>query len=97
MQLCILVFLVRSHTSQLYRVLVARHMTCGDLARKCGLDVRTIWNIACGNNCSRKGRAKVEAALGVTLWPREAGAGKGGGFQSETEIVIPNENPSATK
>lgn len=52
----------------LHRELVTQGMTFADLARKCGLNIRTVYNIASRNNRTRSGRAKVESALGKRLW-----------------------------
>lgn len=52
------------------RLLYARGENYAGLAKKCGLNVRTVYNIACGNNRSRSGRAAVETALGVSIWPK---------------------------
>jgi len=63
-------------------------MSYDDLARLTGLTRRTLWNITSGSNKTRKGRAKVAAALGVNLWPRESDSQSDGDFQTDNETPV---------
>jgi hypothetical protein len=60
-----------SYSRAIRRILVARGMSHGDLAKSTGLARRTILNICCSNNRTRAGRAKIEKALGCEIWPRD--------------------------
>lgn len=51
----------------LHRVLLSRGLRFEDLASLTGLNIRTVYNIACGGNKSKRGRTKVEIALGATI------------------------------
>ena len=46
-------------------------MDYADLAEETGLAIVTLYNLACGNNRSQKGRNLVEGVFGVPIWPRE--------------------------
>lgn len=59
----------RSRT-ELARILSARGESFADLAAKCGLNIRTVYNLANGGNKTESGRAKVERSLGIKIWPR---------------------------
>lgn len=61
----------RSRT-ELARVLSARGESFADLATKCGLNIRTLYNLANGGNKTQSGRAKVERVLGIKIWPKSA-------------------------
>jgi len=56
-------------TSALYRMLVAQSLTFEALAIATGLKERTLHNVASGTNVSRRARKRIEAALGVKIWP----------------------------
>ena len=45
-----------------------------DLAKDVGLAEGTVQNICCGTSTSRRGRAKIEATLGVPIWPPHVAA-----------------------
>lgn len=56
--------------TEISRLLTARGESFTDLSRKCGLNIQTLYNIASGGNKTRSGRAAVERALGITIWPK---------------------------
>ena len=57
--------------TELLRVLAIRGETAASLAKRCGLNIRTVYNLACGANKTRKARVAVESALGAKIWTRE--------------------------
>ncbi len=68
----------------LHALLAARGMNFRDLSRATTLSYGTIRNIACGNNRTRTGRDKIEAFLGVQLFPAPA--------DSETRAQVTSES-----
>jgi hypothetical protein len=56
-------------SSAVFRILAPLGLGFDDLAAMTGLNVRTLHNVASGSSKSRRARRKIEAALGVTVWP----------------------------
>jgi transcriptional regulator with XRE-family HTH domain len=81
---------VSTHITQLGAILASQRMRYDDLAKLTGLARRTLHNIANGNNRTRRGRSRVEGALGVRIWDRPGTA-----LQASANKPSENEKPSS--
>ncbi len=77
-------------------ILASRGLDYADLSKATGLKYSTLRNLACGNNRTRKGRAKVEAALGVAIWT-EVAAGEGQCSPAATPKPAPCSHPESPR
>lgn len=59
---------VKYHTTRLRQILIGRGMSFQELAERCGLSVRTVYNAANGNNSCSRTRAKISGVLGIDPW-----------------------------
>ena len=60
----------KQNMTPLGRVLAIKEMTFDELAAKTNIDVQRLYNLASGGAKSRRARRKIEAALGISLWPQ---------------------------
>ena len=76
-------------TAIIKSALAARRWRYRDLAEATRTAEGTVQNICCGTSTSRRGRAKIEAALGIEIWPQEPReAGHGGQILDRTGTTM---------